>query len=110
MSIAVEREIEHQLQEVSAEELSECGWGLWPRRDGHVFTILIRQGIDLSKALLEGRGIYTRHQFKSMQGELMPGSHIDPLDKGKLQEQEIINTVDHPSIGHSSYIVLGKLP
>jgi len=107
MQEAVERE--PLWVEISPEELSKHGWEPYSGiGGGHVFTVLVEQGTDLGKALSEGRMIYARHQFKDVQGDLMQGSHIDFLAKGKLQEQERMDTVYHPSIGHHSLPVLVK--
>ncbi|OGM14271.1 hypothetical protein A2V80_00700 [Candidatus Woesebacteria bacterium RBG_16_39_8b] len=94
--------------EISQEELSKHDWEFYRRIDGHVFTVLVRQGTDIGKALLEGKGIYARHQLKDVRGDLMQGSHIDFLEKGKLQEQQIMDTVYNPSIGHQSLVIIVK--
>lgn len=106
---AVEREKEIQWQEVPEEELSECGWKYVERTDGHVFTILVRQGTEFNRAISLGRGICARHQMKAVSGrELLPGSHIDSLRKDRFggSGPDILVTNYDPSIGHHDFIVL----
>jgi hypothetical protein len=110
--VATEREKEIQWQEVSKEELAECGWKHVERTDGHVFTILVRQGIEFNQAISQGRGICARHQMKEVSGrELLPGSHIDSLRKDSFggRGPDILVTNYDPSIGHHGYTVLEAL-
>lgn len=110
MERAVEKAREPLDLEISEDLLTERGWRLYPRTDGHVFTIFLRQGINLEEALSSGRGLSARHQMKDVTGELRPESpsHKDLLRKGRLQNEEIMDTEYHTSIGHHTMIVLTK--
>ena len=110
MRPAVETEWGPQLQEVPEEILAEHGWQYYKRTDGHVFKIFINQGVDLETALTNCSGICARHQMKSSSGELLPGSHLDFLQRTKIQEEEIIVATYHSSIGHQSMTVLERTP
>lgn len=108
MQEVVEQERETQYLEVDSEVLSKYGWKLYPRTDGHVFTVLVEQGTDLEKAFFLGQGIYARHQLKDVSGVLRKNAnkHLDCLAKERLKYKETMSTQYNPSIGHSSFLVL----
>jgi len=110
MRAAVEIEREPQLLEISEEVLSRHGWQYYERTDGHVFRIFIRQGVNLERVLTNCNcsGICARHQMKDSRGKLLPDSHMDFLQRTKIQEAEIMVTAYHPSVGHPSLTVLER--
>lgn len=102
-----ETEREWEYVEITPEELASLGWKIYPRTDGHVFTPLIRQDLDLARALETGLGLKAKHQMKKANGELgLDSPHRDLLVKGKLGNSESMWTDYDPAVGHTPFMVL----
>lgn len=103
-----ETERDWEYLEITPQQLADLGWKIYSRTDGHVFTPLVRQDLDLARALETGLGLKAKHQMKKASGELDPDSHRDLLVKGGPENSESMWTDYNPGVGHVPLMVLIK--
>ncbi|MBI3396912.1 hypothetical protein HY045_00385 [Candidatus Woesebacteria bacterium] len=105
----VEVNWERFYQKIESEELAKHGWGLYPRTDGHRFSIFIYQVSNLAQSLETGKKLLARHELKSVTGRFVLDRHFDLIRPSKLGNKKVMVTNYDPAIGHDPFVVLIEL-
>lgn len=89
--------------------LEKRGWKKIKRTDTHSFMVLVKQGTEVDRAFVDGKGFFAIHQVLEADGQVIKGyTHIDELHLEKLSGGSIMSTKYDRTIGHSDYTILEK--